>query len=89
MIITTTPRPTPIIKKLYNRKENDVFVTQGNTFENEDNLAESALEQFKDRYEGTRLGRQELYAEILDDVEGALWKHFQLEECRIKKEGVL
>lgn len=88
VVVTTTPRPTPIIKKLFNRKDKDVFITQGSTFENQDNLAESALEQFKDRYEGTRLGRQELYAEILDDVEGALWKYFQLEECRIKKEEV-
>lgn len=87
-VITTTPRPTELIKKLFNRKNEDVYITQGNTFENENNLAESALEQFKERYEGTRLGRQELYAEILDDVEGALWKHFQLEKCRIKKEQV-
>ena len=88
VIVTTTPRPIPIIKKLFSRKDKDVFITQGSTFENQNNLAESALEQFKDRYEGTRLGRQELYAEILDDVDGALWKHFQLEECRIKKEEV-
>lgn len=83
VIITTTPRPTTIIKKLFERKEKDVFVTQGNTFENQANLAQSALEQFKERYEGTRLGRQELYAEILEDIEGALWTHFQLDKCRI------
>ena len=86
VVITTTPRPTQIITKLFERKNKDVFVTQGSTFENEDNLAESALEQFKDRYEGTRLGRQELYAEILEDIEGALWTHFQLDKCRIKPE---
>lgn len=86
VVITTTPRPTKIIKKLFERKDKDVFVTQGSTFENQDNLAESALEQFKDRYEGTRLGRQELYAEILEDIEGALWTHFQLDKCRIKPE---
>ena len=86
VVITTTPRPTQIITKLFERKNKDVFVTQGSTFENEDNLAESALEQFKERYEGTRLGRQELYAEILEDIEGALWTHFQLDKCRIKPE---
>ena len=71
-----------------NEKNKDVIVTQGNTFENQNNLADSALEQFKDLYEGTRLGRQELYAEILEDVEGALWSHFQLEKIRVKKEDI-
>lgn len=88
VIITTTPRPTTLIRKLYERKNRDVLVTQGNTFENENNLAQTALTQFKDLYEGTRLGRQELYAEILEDVEGALWSHFQLEKIRIKKENI-
>ncbi len=86
VVITTTPRPTQIIKKLFQRKNKDVFITQGTTFENEANLAESALQQFKERYEGTRLGRQELYAEILEDIEGALWTHFQIEKCRVKLE---
>jgi predicted phage terminase large subunit-like protein len=88
VIITTTPRPTPIIKELMKRAENDVYVTQGSTFENKDNLAESALKQFVDRYEGTRLGRQELYAEILDDFEGALWNYTQIEKHKIKKDDL-
>ncbi len=88
VVITTTPRPTSLVRKLYERKNKDVIVTQGNTFENQNNLADSALEQFKDLYEGTRLGRQELYAEILEDVEGALWSHFQLEKIRVKKEDI-
>ena len=54
--------------------------------ENKENLAQSALKQFVDRYEGTRLGRQELYAEILDDFEGALWNYTMLEDCRVTKE---
>ena len=88
VVITTTPRPTPLVRDLFKRKHKDVHVTQGNTFENEDNLAQSALDQFKDLYEGTRLGRQELYAEILEDVEGALWSHFQIEKARIKQEDI-
>ena len=71
VIVTTTPRPTPLVRKLVTDKRN--HVTRGNTFENSDNLAQSALDALRERYEGTRLGRQELYAEILDDVEGALW----------------
>ncbi len=86
VVITTTPRPTPIIKELMKRAKEDVYVTQGSTFENRQNLAQSALKQFVDRYEGTRLGRQELYAEILDDFEGALWNYTMLENCRVSKD---
>lgn len=82
-IVTTTPRPTDLIRSLHGRE--DVEITQGSTFENQDNLAGNALELFKKRYEGTRLGRQELYAEILDDVEGALWTYTQIEECRVRE----
>ena len=87
-VITTTPRPTKIIRKLFKRKGQDVFITQGSTYENQEHLAESALEQFKERYEGTRLGRQELYAEILEDIEGALWSHFQLDKCRVREQEI-
>ena len=61
-VVTTTPKPSKIIKDLVARE--DVVVTTGNTFENEDNLADTALAMLKERYEGTSLGRQELYAEI-------------------------
>ena len=83
-IITTTPKPLKILKDLLIR--DDVFVTKGNTFENAENLAESALDMMKARYEGTALGRQELYAEILDDVEGALWTQELIERARINDE---
>lgn len=82
-IITTTPRPTKIIKDLAKRNGDDVHLTTGNTFENEANLAEGAIRAFKERYEGTRLGRQELYAELLEDVEGALWKRKWIEDQRV------
>jgi phage terminase large subunit-like protein len=81
-VITTTPKPTKLIKDLV--KRNDVHVTSGNTFENEANLAESALAMLKDKYEGTTLGRQELYAEIVDNLEGALWTNDLIEEARLK-----
>jgi phage terminase large subunit-like protein len=51
----------------------DVVITKGSTFENEPNLAPAFLAQIARRYEGTRLGRQELNAELLEDIEGALW----------------
>ena len=80
-IITTTPRPTALIKEL--SKRTDTEVISGNTFENADNLAASAIAMLKERYEGTRLGRQELYAEILEDVEGALWNQAMIDSCRM------
>lgn len=85
MVVTTTPRPTPIIISLANRAGKDVHLTKGNTFENYENLADSALAQLKEKYEGTRLGRQELYADILDDHEGALWSYRMIDENRLSK----
>ena len=83
-VITTTPKPSKIIKDLMARE--DVCVTTGNTFENEDNLADSALAMLKERYEGTSLGRQELYAEIIEEFEGALWSNTMIEETRLSED---
>jgi phage terminase large subunit-like protein len=80
-LITTTPKPTKIIRDLIARE--DVAVTTGSTFENEANLAESALAMLRDKYEGTTLGRQELYAEIIDNLEGALWTSKLIDESRL------
>jgi len=80
-VITTTPKPTKIIKELVLRK--DVQVTSGSTFENEENLADTALAMLRERYEGTAMGRQELYAEIIEDIEGALWTNKMIEGMRI------
>jgi len=82
-VVTTTPKPSKIIKDLVARE--DVVVTTGNTFENEDNLADTALAMLKERYEGTSLGRQELYAEIIEDFEGALWSNKMIEEGRLNE----
>lgn len=70
-VVTTTPRPTPLIRQLL--ADPKTVVTRGSTFDNAANLAPAFLEQIKLKYEGTRLGRQELYAELLDDTPGALW----------------
>jgi predicted phage terminase large subunit-like protein len=82
-IITTTPRPTKLIKEL--SKRNDTKLITGSTFDNIDNLAPSSIAMLKERYEGTRIGRQELYAEILEDVEGALFNYKNIEENRTPK----
>lgn len=88
LVITTTPRPTAIIRDLMKRVGADVHLTSGTTFENYDNLAESALKQLEERYAGTRLGRQELYAEVLEDTEGALWSYSMIEETRLTEEDL-
>ena len=83
VVVTTTPKPTPLIRQLTARE--NVHVTRGSTFDNARNLSPAALLQLRDRYEGTRMGRQELYGEILDDVEGALWTNALIEETRVKE----
>lgn len=71
--VATTPRPIPIIRALL--KDGTVAVTRGSTYENRSNLADVFFTEVIRRYEGTRLGAQELLAELLDSREGALWSH--------------
>lgn len=84
LIVTTTPRPTPLVRDLLAREGQGVVVTRGTTFDNAAHLASAALAELRARYDGTRLGRQELYAELIDDVPGALWTHGQLDALRVK-----
>lgn len=80
-IVTTTPRPLPIIKKML---ENDSIPKSfGSTFYNQLFLAPSYIKHMKETYEGTRLGRQELHGDLLGDVQGALWTSAMVEETRI------
>ena len=79
-VVTTTPRPTKLIRALL--ADPKVTVTRGATRENQANLAPAFLQQIVRRYEGTRLGRQELEAELLDDVAGALWSRGLVEAAR-------
>jgi len=83
MLITTTPRPTRHIKTLLKDKSGRVHLTRGSTFANRANLAADYLAEVIRRYEGTRLGRQELYAELLDDAPGALWQRDQIDADRV------
>lgn len=83
VIVTTTPKPTPLIRTLIGITDGTVHITKGSTFDNQANLADSFLSEIVARYEGTRLGQQELYAELLDDVEGALWNRDLLEDDRV------
>ena len=80
--IATTPKPTKILKALLAREGQDLVVSRSSSYENRANLAPSFFEQITKRYEGTRLGRQELLAELLDDTPGALWTRDRIEELR-------
>jgi len=82
-VVSTTPRPTALIKSLM--ADPTVHVTRGSTYDNRANLATSFFRDIISRYEGTRLGRQELYAEILDDNPNALWRRDWLEAGRVKQ----
>lgn len=80
-VVTTTPRPIKLIRELLS--DPTVAVTGGRTLDNAANLAPAFLAEIVRRYEGTRLGRQELDAEILDDVPGALWSHALIDAHRV------
>lgn len=80
-VITTTPRPLALIKRL--AQDQRCVVTRGSTYDNAANLAASALAEFRVKYEGTRLGRQELQGEVLDDVPGALWQRDWIKHGRL------
>ena len=71
-VVTTTPLPLRVIKSIMAAA--DTVITHGTTYENRANLAPSFFSQIISKYENTRLGRQEINAELLEDVPGALWK---------------
>jgi phage terminase large subunit-like protein len=79
-VVTTTPRPRRLVREIM--AEADTITTRGSTFDNAANLPADYLEQMRRKYEGTRIGRQELYAEILDDVPGALWTFGSIDDNR-------
>lgn len=81
-VVTTTPRPTPQVKELV--ADPHTVLTRGSTYENRGNLAPAFLSKIISKYEGTRLGRQELNAEILEDAEGALWRRTMIEALRVR-----
>jgi len=81
-LVATTPRPTKLIRELLAREGRDVVVTRGSTYDNRPNLAPGFFDRVIRKYEGTRLGRQELNAELLEDTPGALWSHGIIDAAR-------
>ena len=81
VVVTTTPRPTPLVRALV--ASATTVVTRGRTADNARNLAPGVVEALHARYAGTRLGRQELDGEILDDAPGALWRLAMFDASRV------
>jgi phage terminase large subunit-like protein len=83
VVATTTPRNVPIMRAI--QSSPGLIVTRGRTLDNAGNLAPSFLTGLMARYEGTRLGRQELEGEDLDDNPDALWQREGLDHRRVRE----
>ena len=81
-VITTTPKPVAMLKEIIADKH--TVITRGTSYENRANLAPAFFDAIVRKYEGTRLGRQELEAELLDDVPGALWTQKLIDRDKLK-----
>jgi phage terminase large subunit-like protein len=81
VLVTATPRPTKLFRSIL--RAPTTATTGGSTYENRDNLAPKFFAEIVARYEGTRLGRQEIDAELLEDVPGALWNLDRIEALRL------
>jgi len=83
VVVTTTPKPIPLIKELVANPA--TAITRGSTYDNKLNLAKNFFDSIIRKYEGTRLGRQELNAELLDDRLGALWTLKAIDADRVRQ----
>ncbi len=89
VIITTTPRPTPLLKELLQgEKAGEVHVTTGTTYENLKNLSRHFIHFMSQKYGGTTLGKQELEGRILKDVHGALWTNELIASSVMRRENM-
>ena len=83
-IVSTTPKPAhPLLKAWRLRTDGSVFTTVGHIDENHDNLSKAQLEEFHRLYDNTRIGRQEMAGEDLEDAPGALWTLASIEDNRV------
>lgn len=93
VVVTTTPKPVTLLRQLVDEEQigpdgerlGSTIVTHGSTFDNKDNLAPQFLREMETRYAGTRRGRQELYGELLTDVDGALISQDMIDRARLRE----
>ncbi len=83
VMVTTTPKPGDLLRALV--KDPKVAVTRGRTKDNRVHLSGDFLYHINRLYDGTRLGRQELEGELLEDIEGALWKRDVIDKTRTRE----
>jgi phage terminase large subunit-like protein len=81
-VITTTPKPIKLLKDIMMLES--TITVRGSTYDNQANLPKAFIAQIIKKYEGTRLGAQEIHAEILDEVPGALWQREMIESQRLQ-----
>lgn len=86
-VITTTPKPLKLLKEIIG--DRNTIVTRGSSYENRSNLAPAFFQAIVKKYEGTRIGRQELLAELLEDVPGALWNRGVIDATRVTLQSVV
>lgn len=79
--VTTTPRPTKLVRELM--ADPSTVISSGSTFDNAANVDPAYLAKLRRRYEGTRVGRQELHGAVLEDAPGALWKRDRIHSLRV------
>ncbi|PHR59350.1 MAG: ATP-binding protein [Robiginitomaculum sp.] len=82
LVLTSTPKPTPPLRTLM--QQEGVVITKAATLDNKANLSSVFISTIFETYGGTRLGRQELNGEILDDIQGALWTRNMIENAYVK-----
>lgn len=81
--VTTTPKPIDILQEWTTRDDGTVHLIRGSTFDNKKNLSPLVIEELRRRYEGTAIGKQELYGEIIEAFEGALFNRLDIETHRV------
>jgi phage terminase large subunit-like protein len=81
--VTTTPKPIDLLQEWTSRNDGTVHVIRGSTFDNKSNLSRLVIEELRRRYEGTAIGKQELYGEIIEAFDGALFNRLDIENNRV------
>lgn len=81
--VTTTPKPIKLLQDWLRRDDGSVHLMRGSTFDNASNLSSAVLVELRNRYEGTVIGRQELYGEVIEAFEGALFSRLDIENYRV------
>jgi len=83
VFVTTTPKPDKLLQEWLGRSDGTVFLMRGSTFDNAANLSSQVVAELESKYSGTNLGLQELYGEMLEVMDGALFKRSDIENARV------